>query len=196
MAKKNMDIYVSRGANDSGNFTELTVEAKKEGKYKRMSLLRMLMVIGWALLVLVLMFTIGGIFVFIGALLLATGTWFLYYITAPMAMTEFRYSLLSGDMIFDKFLGGRKYVPDLLKVRVSAMTLIAPYEGAYKEKADAAGIKNRYEYCSSLSSPDIYFALFEQNGAQSVVFFDATEKALKIMKFLNKEAIVMKQVYR
>lgn len=84
MAKKNMDIYVSRGANDSGNFTELTVEAKKEGKYKRMNLLRMLMVIGWALLVLVLMFTIGGIFVFIGALLLATGTWFLYYITAPM----------------------------------------------------------------------------------------------------------------
>lgn len=57
-------------------------------------------------------------------------------------------------------------------------------------------LKTVYEYCSSLSSPDIYFALFEQNGAQSVVFFDATEKALKIMKFLNKEAIVMKQVYR
>ncbi|MCI8331968.1 MAG: hypothetical protein HFE78_04010 [Clostridiales bacterium] len=196
MAKKNMDIYVSRGANDSGNFTEFTVEAKSEGKYKRQKLLRMLLLVAWVLLVLVLMFVIGGVFVFVGALLLATGTWFLYYITAPMALTEFRYSLLSGEMIFDKFLGGRKYVPDLLRIRVSEMTQIAPYEGEYKAQADAEDIKNRYEFCSSLKSSDIYFAVFTKNGEKSVVFFDATEKALKIMKFLNKEAIVMKQVYR
>jgi len=134
MAKRNMDIYVSRGANDSGNFTEFTVEAKSEGKYKRLKMLRMLILAVWVCLVLVLMFTVGGVFVFVGALLLATGSWFLYYITAPMALTEFRYSLLSGDMIFDKFLGGRKYIPDLLRVRVSEMTQIAPYEGDYKAR--------------------------------------------------------------
>ena len=195
MAKRNMDIYVSRGANDSGNFTEFTVEAKSEGKYKRLKMLRMLILAVWVCLVLVLMFTVGGVFVFVGALLLATGSWFLYYITAPMALTEFRYSLLSGDMIFDKFLGGRKYIPDLLRVRVSEMTQIAPYEGDYKAQADAGDIKNRYEFCSSLQASDLYFAVFTQNGEKSVVFFDATEKALKIMKFLNKEAIVMKKVF-
>ncbi len=196
MAKKNLDLYVSRGQHESGNFAEMTVEKKAEGKYKLLKIARILILAAWVIGMLLLIFRIGGVFVFLGAILLATGTWFLAYLTTPMILTEFRYSILGGDMIFDKFLGGKKKKEEILKVRVSTMSVIAPYHSDKKELADAADIVNRYEYCSTLSEPDIYFALFEQDGKKSVVFFDATQKALKVMKFLNKEALTMKEVRR
>lgn len=196
MAKKNLDLYVSRGTHESGNFAELTVEKKAEGKYKFYKLLRTLIVVGWVVLMLTLMFMIGNIFIFLGAVLLATGTFFIRHITSPLALTEYRYSILGGDMIFDKFLGGMIKKDEILRIHVSDMSVIAPYHGDKKELADASDIVNRYEYCSTLSEPDIYFAIFEQDGQKSVVLFDATQKALKVMKFLNKEAITMKEVRR
>ena len=142
------------------------------------------------------MFLIGGIFIFLGAILLATGAFFINHITAPMAMTEYRYSILSGDMIFDKIMGGMIKKEDILKIRVADMSVIAPYHGEKKELYEASDIVNRYDFCSTLSEPDIYFAIFEENGQKSAVLFDATQKALKVMKFLNKEAITVREVRR
>lgn len=196
MAKKNQELYVSRGTHESGNFAELTVEKKPEGKYKLLKLARVGIVIGWIIAMLLAMFLIGGIFIFLGAILLATGTFFINHITAPMAMTEYRYSILSGDMIFDKIMGGMIKKEDILKIRVADMSVIAPYHGEKKELYEASDIVNRYDFCSTLSEPDIYFAIFEENGQKSAVLFDATQKALKVMKFLNKEAITVKEVRR
>lgn len=196
MAKKNLELYVSRGTHESGNFAELTVEKKPEGKYKLLKLARVGIVVGWIILMLILMFAIGNIFIFLGAILLATGTFFINHITAPMAMTEYRYSILSGDMIFDKIMGGMTKKDDILKIHVADMSVIAPYHSDKKELYEASDIVNRYDFCSTLTEPDVYFAIFEENGQKSAVLFDATQKALKVMKFLNKDAITMKEVRR
>ena len=196
MAKKNQELYVSRGTHESGNFAELTVEKKPEGKYKLLKLARVGIVIGWMILMLLAMFLIGGIFIFLGAILLATGTFFINHITAPMAMTEYRYSILSGEMIFDKIMGGMIKKDDILKIHVADMSVIAPYHSDKKELYEASDIVNRYDFCSTLTEPDVYFAIFEENGQKSAVLFDATQKALKVMKFLNKEAITMREVRR
>lgn len=197
MAQKNSDIYASRGTHESGNFAELTVEQKPVGKAKLKKILRTLIKIAWIIGMLYAIFSIGGIFIFLGAILLATGTWFISYITTPLVLTEYRYSILAGDMCFDKFSGGRYYKEDILKIKIADMSVIAPYhDEELKKLADAPDIVNRYEYCSEMAEPDLYFAIFEQNGQKSVVFFDATQKALKIMKFLNKDAITMRDVRR
>ena len=196
MAKKNLDLYVSRGTNESGNFAELTVEKKSEGIYKLRKVARVALIALWVIITLLLIFIVRGIFIFLGAVLLATGTWFISYITLPMALTEYRYSILSGEMIFDQFSGGKNKKEEILKIQVSQMSVIAPYHSEKQALADAQDIVNRYEYCSSMSEPDLYFAIFEQDGKKSVVFFDATQKALKVMKFLNKDAITMKEVRR
>lgn len=196
MAKKNLELYVSRGTHESGNFAELTVEKKPEGKYKLMKVARTGIVVGWIILMLILMFAIGGIFIFLGAILLATGTFYINHITRPMAMTEYRYSILSGDMIFDMIKGGMKKKDDILKVHVADMSVIAPYHSDKKALYDASDIVTRYDFCSTLTEPDVYFAIFEENGQKSAVLFDATQKALKVMKFLNKDAITMKEVRR
>lgn len=197
MAQKNSDIYASRGTHESGNFAELTVEQKPVGKAKLKKKLRTLIKVLWIVIMLYAIFSIGGIFIFLGAILLATGTWFISYITTPLVLTEYRYSILSGDLCFDKFSGGRYYKEDILRIKIADMSVIAPYHDEEKKKlADAPDIVNRYEYCSEMAEPDLYFAIFEQNGQKSVVFFDATQKALKIMKFLNKEAITVREVRR
>lgn len=196
MAKKNLELYVSRGTHESGNFAELTVEKKPEGKYKLFRLARVAIVVGWVILMLLAMFMIGGIFIFLGAILLATGTFYINHLTRPMAVIEYRYSILSGDMIFDKILGGMIKKDDILKVHVADMSVIAPYHSDKKALYEASDIVNRYDFCSTLAEPDVYFAIFEENGQKSAVLFDATQKALKVMKFLNKEAITMKEVRR
>lgn len=197
MAEIKSDIYASRGTHESGNFAELTVDKIPEGKEKLMKPLRTLIKAVWIIAMLYAIFSIGGIFIFVGALLLATGTWFISYITTPMVQTEYRYSIIAGDIAFDKFMGGRYYKEDILRLKIADLKVIAPYSDPEKKAiADADDIVNRYKYCSEMSEPDLYFALFEENGQKSVVFFDATQKALKIMKFLNKEAITMKEVRR
>lgn len=196
MAKKNLELYVSRGTHESGNFAELTVEKKPEGKYKLLKLARVGIVVGWVIAMLLAMFMIGGVFIFLGAILLATGTFYINHLTRPMAMTEYRYSILSGDMIFDMIKGGMYKKDDILKVHVADMSVIAPYHSDKKALYEASDIVNRYDFCSTLSEPDIYFAIFEQDGKKSAVLFDATQKALKVMKFLNKDAITMKEVRR
>ena len=196
MAKKNMELYVSRGTHESGNFAELTVEKKPEGKYKYLKLARTGIVVGWVILMLVLMFMIGGIFIFLGGIALGTGVFFINHITAPMAMTEYRYSILGGDMVFDKISGGMTKKEDILKIHIADMSVIAPYHGEKKALYEADDIVNRYDFCSTLTEPDIYFAIFEEDGKKSAVLFDATQKALKIMKFLNKEAVTVQEVRR
>jgi len=143
MAKKNLELYVSRGTHESGNFAELTVEKKPEGKYKLLKLARVGIVVGWIILMLILMFAIGNVFIFLGAILLATGTFFINHITAPMAMTEYRYSILSGDMIFDKIMGGMTKKDDILKIHVADMSVIASLTAIATAAAGFVALKKR-----------------------------------------------------
>ena len=75
------------------------------------------------------------------------------------------------------------------------MTLIAPYDGEYKSEADSAEVSRRCYGVSSMSSPDIYFGLYTDKGKKCAVFFEATEKTLKVIKYYNSEVILSKTRY-
>ena len=71
------------------------------------------------------------------------------------------------------------------------MTVIAPYNGEYKDAADAADIVNRYETCSFLAHPDNYYFIWNnEKGEKSVCIFQATNSTIKIMKFHNRDTVV------
>ena len=197
MAKKNMELYVSRGTHESGNFAELTVIKKPQGKYLLFKILRVVILIAWMVGCLAVMFLGKNIaFIFVGGIFLASGSVIVWNLSSPLGLTEYRYSILAGEMIVDKFLGGRIKKEEILKIHVGDMELIAPYHSDKQSLATDSSIENVYDICSTLDEPDVYFALFTKDGKKSVIFFDATQKALKIMKFLNKDAIIMKDVRR
>jgi hypothetical protein len=44
---------------------------------------------------------------------------------------------------------------------------------------DIKSIKNRIEAVSSMSSPEVYFAVFENGGVKTLLFFEPNEKMLE-----------------
>jgi len=90
---------------------------------------------------------------------------------------------------------GSKSMRVLCSTRVSGMTAIAPYDHAHKAAADAVPAANRIEAVSSMSASDIYFAVFKDGGDDCVVFFEATEKTLKVLRYYNENTVITKTRY-
>ena len=92
-------------------------------------------------------------------------------------------------------LYGAKSQRELCRVRVSEMKTVAPYTGEYRAIADKVPAANRIEAVSSMSAPDAYFAIFNCEGEECVIFFEATEKTLKALKYYNQNVVVSKTTH-
>ena len=76
--------------------------------------------------------------------------------------------------------------------------MIAPAQDRMqKEKAELYGATQSYSALTTPTSPDAYFATFENEKKEKcIVYFEATEKALKICRFYNPAATVVTKVSR
>lgn len=180
------------GENSPTAFVNYAVAKKVEGKYK---LNRILMILGYIL--------VDALFLF--AILVATKmpmlgafipllTWVMVYFTWMYVSVEYEYTITGGVLKAMEVYGLRK-CKTLCTVRVSSMKRIAPYSGEYKSEADSSGAKP-VSCVSSMDSPDVYFALFkDESGEDKILFFEATEKTLKVIKYYNPEVIITKTRY-
>lgn len=181
------------GDNEFTSFVNYAVTKKPEGRYKMQ---RTLMICGYVLFALLYMFvflvlTKAAVLIAILPVL----TWILTYHTWLWVNVEYEYIIVGGVFKLSEVYGMRRF-REICSVRVSNMTLIAPYYGDYKTEADSAAISHRSFGVSSMRSPDIYFGLYtDNNGEQCVVFFEATEKTLKVIKYYNSEVVLSKTRY-
>lgn len=102
---------------------------------------------------------------------------------------ELEYSLTSGLMTFSRIYGGQKR-KKVLDVFVKDMREIAPVTDGTMEHLRAIGVEKDYLFASSSSADDMYYATFDHEGKLSVVYFEATEKTLKILRFYNPSTVV------
>lgn len=102
---------------------------------------------------------------------------------------ELEYSLTSGLMTFSRIYGGLKR-KKVLDVFVKDMREIAPVTDGTMEHLRAIGVEKDYLFASSSSADDMYYATFDHEGKLSVVYFEATEKTLKILRFYNPSTVV------
>ena len=105
---------------------------------------------------------------------------------------ELEYSMTSGNMTFSRIYGGikRKKVLDLV---IKDLREIAPRTTESDAKLNARGnIAKYYSFSSHSTAEDQYYALFEQDGQLCVVYFEATEKTLKILRYYNPVTVVTK----
>ncbi len=181
--------------NEMANATEFMYEKKREGTYK-------LAFIGmWAAYIVIplaLMITLTACG--LGALVLVVGVPLFYCFLLPKIVypatiryvqIEYEYIIKGGNMTVNHVYGRkqrREWMPPAL---ISSFDFIKPYEGEAKELADSKDIVNRYCAVATLSCPDNYCAVFtNEKGEKCAVIFQATNKALQIMKFLNRNTEV------
>ncbi len=178
--------------NDSPNYTEYAVAQKAEGKY----------LIGRILLIILyVVFAIGWIAVLVGILhlwplgaIMPIFLWMLVHFTWRYVAVEHEYVISSGTMTFSDIYN-RRARKTLFEVKIRDMTKIAPmteeYAAQYADAAETA------DYRGSVGSPDSYFFTYsDESGKKRAVFFEATNKAIKIMRFYNASATVMSTTLR
>lgn len=181
--------------NEITNHADLTVEKKKEGKYKRNRILMYIAyVVAPILVIILLQVTMKG--ALIGFIALVPTYPFLLSkliipMTKPLIDIEEKMDISGGHLTLTTIYGKKKS-KDHCKIKVSSFDAIAPYNNPeYKAAADDFKYDKRYEAVSTMSHPDVYYAYgTNEFGEKVICFFEVTNKALKVMKFLNKKTVV------
>ncbi len=104
---------------------------------------------------------------------------------------ELEYSMTSGVMTFSRIYGGMKR-KKVLELFIKDMREIAPRTPESDARLSARGIAKSYSFSSHSTADDQYYALFEQDGQLCVVYFEATEKTLKLLRYYNPGTVVTK----
>ena len=131
--------------------------------------------------------------------LIPVTTGMLIFATWRYVSVEYEYSITSGVFTFTKVFGGRSR-KKVLEVALRNALLIAPLDDA-RSRATAEQYRPEREFhaISSLSSPDVYFMLFEYENKKekekrrAILYFEATEKALSVCRFYNKSATMVRE---
>lgn len=160
---------------------EYVVERKNKGS-KRLKPL--FFIAGYA--VLAIGFLLFAVISTIGAPLVALAPlalWIAVFLTWRYTKIEYEYSITSGVFTLSEIYGGRSRKV-MVEFKLKDCLAIAP--ASEFGKRDEAETDRKYSALADANSPNAYFASFEdENGKRCVLFFEATEKALKICRFYN-----------
>ncbi len=175
---------------DSGNYAEYTVPRKAEGKFLKAKLLWLAIyaVLIAAYIALLIKLSTYGILVVIVTLpfvplifmTLRHLTWNKY------VAIDHKYEIANAKITLTEVHGKREHV--VFTELVSAFDKIAPVRDEFK--ADYEGADTVIEFRGTAKSPDSYFLSMTKDGKKTVIFIEATNKAMKVMKFYNSKALV------
>lgn len=172
---------------DSINYAEYTVEKKPEGKnLKKRIMMIALYLLALVVIVVLITLTQGAAAVWGGILfvLLVALVWF----TWRLVKEERKYEVVNAKFKIQELNGSGKGTV-VFENLVSEFSIIAPMTDEYKDQwANADEILDER---GNSKSADSYFARLEKDGKTTVVYFEAINKMLKVMKFYNSKGTVV-----
>ncbi len=168
------------------NQYEYIVKQKNEGvwKWRRIMMITLYIIFNLAYL-LAFLLTFPWAITFLPWLDLA-----LILFTWRFVNPEYEYSTLSGEITFTTIWGGRTR-KELFRINIRDFHKIAPYDEAAEAYVTAQKCTRDFKCMSSLQAPDLYYGIFTLGEDKCVVYFEATEKALKILKYYNFSTVVV-----
>ena len=169
---------------ESVNYAEYTVEKKPEGKLKmiRIGLIALYLFVGvglFAFFLAIKFWPAGTIMPFL--------TWILYGLTWKFAQLEHKYEVKNAKLVISNIYGRKKCVVQFENL-ASELKIVAPMTEDNRkqfEKADKI-----MDFRGNSASPDAYYAILEKDGQSTAVYFEATNKMLKVLKFYNRNTEV------
>ena len=177
----------------SSNYTEYVVAQKSEGKWRTK---RLLAVCGYVLFSIVwLVGMVGVLKIWPLGMFTPILTWLCVFLTWRYVSVEYEYIMASGTVTFTHIYG-RRSRKQIFEYKIKEFTKIAPTsDPSAADAAKAAEIV--YDFRGSKGTPDAYFAAFtNEQGKKGIVYFEMTNKALKISRFYNASATVMSTTLR
>ena len=178
--------------NDFTSTYEYTVEQKPEGKFKLRKIAFMSLYIIYPVVFMAILFLIQLFQLFA---LVAVTEWMIVYFTWKYVKPEYEYSVTSGRVTFS-VIHGKRSRREMVTFAIKDCLQIAPStEREWVERLELYDPEIVYSAVSSASSPDRYYAAFEnEDGKRCVFHFEATEKMLKLCRNYNASHTVVTKV--
>lgn len=170
------------------NTYEYIIKQKAEGSAL---VKRILMILAYlALAFILILFTIGfaPVELYVPIIMLSLAfTAFIAFVTWRFVCVEFEVVIGGGDIIITTIYG-RGFSKKLLNRQIGGFSEIGEYNDKAYEEISKISLQKNYLCLSSLSAPDVYYALFEDEKDQCILYFDAPEKAVELLKKNNSAA--------
>ena len=169
------------------NSYEYIIKQKAEGG---LLLKRIAAVVGYVTFFLVLTATAlalaPSIFV-ITLLLICCVTAFLVFATWRYLCIEYEIVISSGEIVITRLYGkgSRKMI---FSSPISSLSEIGEYDDKAYEEISKLSLQKNHVCLSSLSAPEVYYAIFEESDERGIVYFDAPTKAVELLKKHNAAA--------
>ena len=96
--------------------------------------------------------------------------------------------ILSGGEMTVTVIYGKSIRKRMLCLPINSLLEFGYYDDNVYEKLCKSSLKKNYICISSLSSPAIYYALFDIGKERSVLYFEADERAIKYLRQQNSAA--------
>ena len=171
---------------------DYTVTKKPEGQYR---VKRMLMIGLYVLFGIVYFFGLAAIHLYPVMALIIFFEWMLVFFTWRYVSIEYKYSIISGNMTFYEVYGGKKKKL-LLEKRIKEFSSIEPYTAEAKARIDGEDFKEKHILVRSENDhTDCFYATYDLDGGRGIVVFEATQGALKILRFYNSNTVIAETRY-
>jgi len=174
---------------ENANNTEFTVKRKLDGEIFLRKLLVIFAPIIFSIIVMIILSNIVFYLLIIFFTLDIICIWFFMRYTN----LEYEYTIVSGDfsiaVIYDN-----KSRKDVLTVKISEMSVVAPYEEEYiKKHLNRDLIKKIHDYHTDAERKDFYFCTYDDKKfGKTAIIFNTNKKMIQIMKFYNSSAVTVK----
>lgn len=167
---------------------EYIIKPKNEGKVliKKTALAASYFLLAAILIFLVI--TLAPLYVLIPLILLSVAvTALVAFITWRFVCVEYEICIGGGNLTVTTIYG-RSVRRQLVNLNINSIFEMGEYgDGAYEEISKISLQKN-YICVSSLASPVIYYALFDEGKDRSILYFDATDEAIRLLRISNSGA--------
>ncbi len=182
-------------ASDSINYAEYTVTQKSEGKYLRNKILLLLLyaAVTFAYIgIMTLLSTYGVLVAIITLPFIPITIVIIHNLVWSRAVNVDHKTEISNAKIRFTDVYGHKKENLIFENLISEFSAIEPMEESNRgkwEKADRI-----LDFRGSVKADDAYFGRLEKDGKSLVVYFEATNKMIKSIKFYNSSATVVKEL--
>ena len=167
---------------------EYIIKPKNEGKTiaKKIALAVSYFIVLAVLIFLII--TLTPLYVMLPLILIATAFVALVAVVSwRFVCPEYEIRIGNGDLIVT-VIYGRSIRKTLINIPINSISEIGEYDdGAYEEICKISLQKN-YLCLSSLSAPSVYYAIFDEEKDRCILYFDATDEAVKQLKVSNSGA--------
>ena len=120
-------------------------------------------------------------------IIIASITVVAYLMTWKYTSVEFEYSIF-GDTISFVSIYGKKSRKGKLDVTIKNFSEIGKYTDASEKHLEEVVIDRDYLFISHLLAEHLYYGLFDEDGEKCIVYFEATDKAISLLKKYNPSA--------